>query len=284
MPCRSVRRLLLEKTCCWYRLAGLPVDEEPAAIARGATVAERSEAPTLWLNPLQVAEPEDLLALCRKKAPAVLKTAEGMPLAWTGCDAPQEASCVLTARKKAHSLEYPWEILDWHERLLPLLPGRQRGSVHPAVVLEGRLSLGEGSVILPGTVIEGFAAIGAHCKIGPNAYLRGCVSMGDGCIVGHAVELKNCILGAETKMAHLNYAGDSLLGDDVNVGGGSILSNYRHDGAEHCMMLGGKLLKTGRVKMGSVIEDGARLGANTTVYPGRIIGAGQTTLPGCVFR
>lgn len=238
----------------------------------------------LYLYPLRIPDPHDLRALLLAPNPALLITEQGLPLAWTDCRGPSGATSVLVAGEGVVSLQFPWEALAWHDQLLPGLQENVCGRIHPAAIIEGTLQLGEGSVILPGTVIEGAVSIGRNCRIGPHALLRGCVTVGDGCVVGHAVELKNCILGKGTNLAHLSYAGDSLLGDEVNVGGGSILSNYRHDAAEHRMNIAGKLMKTGRTKLGCVIGDHARLGANTTVLPGRIIEAGATTWPGSVVR
>lgn len=58
--------------------------------------------------------------------------------------------------------------------------------------------------------------VGDGCRVGPNCYLRGYVSLGDGCVVGQGVELKNCIVGDGTFISHLSYAGDSIIGNDVN--------------------------------------------------------------------
>mgnify|MGYP000472333767 CR=1 FL=1 len=136
---------------------------------------------------------------------------------------------------------------------------------------------------LPGVVVEGAVWAGDGCRIGPNCYLRGCVSLGNGCVVGQGVELKNCIIGDGTFIPHLSYAGDSIIGSDVNFGAGTVCSNFRHDGGEHRMVAGGKLEFTGRNKLGAVIGDHVRLGANTVVLPGRVLPPGAWTRPGEVF-
>lgn len=116
----------------------------------------------------------------------------------------------------------PWKELDAvREELLQLQPAI-RGEVSPAAHVLGVLELGEGSVVLPGTVIEGHVRIGRGCRIGPNAYLRGETSIGDNCVIGNAVELKSSLLGNQVFVSHLSYIGDSVLCDDVNVGGGCI--------------------------------------------------------------
>lgn len=283
LPCRAARRLLWQQTLSFYELAGLPIRPNRQE-ANPPGEMKNQETLTLWLNPLLAADPHDLQKLLMNMQPALLQTESGTPLAWIGSGRVAPTSPCIMATGPVHALRYPWELLDWHEHVLACLPGEVRGHVHRAAVVEGTLRLGEGSCVLPGTVIEGFVSIGSRCRIGPHAYLRGCVSVGDDCVVGHAVELKNCVLGCRTHVAHLSYAGDSLLGEDVNVGGGTILSNYRHDGGEHRMKIGRTLLRSGRTKLGCAIEDHARLGANTSVLPGRIIGEGETTFPGSTVR
>lgn len=180
----------------------------------------------------------------------------------------------------------PWEELDAMERELRDLRPTVRGELHPlAVIMDGAvLELGEGSRILPGTVIEGRVRIGRHCKIGPNAYLRGFVSVGDGCVVGNAVELKNAKLGNGVFVSHLSYIGDSVLRDDVNVGGGCIFSNFRHDAGEIRMPWQGELRHTGRNKLGCCIGAHSRIGCKCVVLPGRVLPEGTWTEPGTVVR
>lgn len=159
-----------------------------------------------------------------------------------------------------------------------------RGTVHPLAVVEGVLQLGEGSRILPGTVVEGHVRIGRHCKIGPNAYLRGNVCIGDNCVIGNAVEVKSSIIGSGSCVAHLSYIGDSVLGEDVNVGGGCIFSNFRHDAGEIRMPWEGELRGTGRNKLGCCIGSHSRIGCKCVILPGRVLPEATWTEPGSVVR
>lgn len=178
----------------------------------------------------------------------------------------------------------PWERLDACAQELQGLPADIRGTIHPAAVVEGVLQLGEGSRILPGCVLEGHIRIGKNCKIGPNAYLRGNVSIGDNCVIGNAVEVKSSIIGNGTSVAHLSYIGDSVLGDDVNVGGGCIFSNFRHDAGEIRMPWKGTLQPTGRNKLGCCIGSHARIGCKCVILPGRVLPDGTWTDPGSVVK
>ncbi len=178
----------------------------------------------------------------------------------------------------------PWQQLnETAQELLALAPS-VRGTVHPLATVDGILELGEGSVIKAGCVIEGHVRIGKRCIIGPNAYLRGETSIGDDCLIGNAVEIKSSLLGNHVAVAHLSYIGDSILGNDINVGGGCIFSNFRHDAAEIRMSWNGQLQATGRNKLGCVVGDHARIGCKCVILPGRVVAAGVWTEPGSVIR
>ena len=182
-------------------------------------------------------------------------------------------------------VHYPWDFLNLQECLLgKLTESRIDGSLHERATVEGVLILGTGSQVLPGVYIEGVAVIGRDCKIGPNAYLRGMTAIGDGCHVGQAVEIKNSILYPNVAMGHLSYCGDSVIGQGVNFGAGTIVSNFRHDGQNHRSMVGDQLVDTGRRKFGAIVGDGVHTGIHTSVYPGRKLWPQTSTLPGAVVQ
>ena len=177
---------------------------------------------------------------------------------------------------------YPWRLLEANRFMLEKMKPGIEGNVEKGATLKGRISVGEGTRILAGSYIEGPVMIGRDCLIGPNCYIRPYTCIGDNCRVGNASEVKNSVIGDGSKIPHLNYVGDSILGNDVNMSAGSITANLRHDRGIIKSMVKGKLTETGLNKFGSAIGDGTKLGARTTIYPGRKIWPGKTTLPGQV--
>ena len=109
--------------------------------------------------------------------------------------------------------------------------------------------------------------------------------MGDGCVVGANVEMKRAILFPGAHAAHLNYVGDSILGNDVNLGAGVILSNFRHDGKLIEIPAGnGERLATGKRKLGAILGDGVAVGCNSVLNPGTIVGARTQIYTGVQLR
>jgi bifunctional UDP-N-acetylglucosamine pyrophosphorylase / glucosamine-1-phosphate N-acetyltransferase len=153
--------------------------------------------------------------------------------------------------------------------------------IEPQTHLRGNTKIGTGSRVGPGSLIEN-SSIGDNCtvlysvisdtqigtgvKIGPYAHMRQQVVVGDGCRVGNFVELKKTTLGNDTNVAHLSYLGDTVTGQRVNVGAGTITANY--DGVNKHQTLIGDNSKTGS---NSVLVAPLTIGENVTIAAGSTI-------------
>ena len=97
-------------------------------------------------------------------------------------------------------------------------------------------SIGNGTQILPGTIIEG-ATIGEETILGPSARIRPGTILKNKVKIGNFVETKNAVIGKGSKANHLAYIGDAEIGENCNIGAGTIFCNY--DGAnKHKSVLG----------------------------------------------
>ena len=148
--------------------------------------------------------------------------------------------------------------------------------------------IGEGTVVEAGAYIQGPAVIGKNCQIRSGAYIRGNVIIGDNCIVGHCSELKNCIMLNGSQAPHFNYCGDSILGNKVNLGCGTVLSNLPLTSKKDplteqrdsiILKIGDKEYNTGLAKLGAIIGDNCKTGCNAVLNPGTIIGVNSIVYP-----
>lgn len=237
----------------------------------GSPVADLQAHPAAWFDAAELAtfvadvsygtmtQPDGVVLLRRSAGARDLRVTQSFAIAY-GWDLLRANVEAMTARK-SYALE---------------------SDAHASLYVDGRLQVGKGTKILPGVVIEGDVIIGDHCKIGPNCYIRGSTSIGDKCHVGQAVEIKNSILLNGTNVGHLSYLGDSILGEKVNFGAGTITSNLRHDGGAHRSPVGGVMIDTGRRKLGAILGDGVHTGIHTSIYPGRKLWPKSSTLPGAI--
>ncbi|HYX22984.1 MAG TPA: glucose-1-phosphate thymidylyltransferase [Thermoanaerobaculia bacterium] len=186
--------------------------------------------------------------------------------------------------------EAPWALLgDALDEVLASLPSSDvQSGLSPDVHLAGdRIVICSGARLHPSVVIEGPVFIGRDVEIRPGAYIRGGCWIGDRCVIGANTELKRAILLPHAKVPHLNYVGDSILGRDVNLGAGTILSNFRHDGGRIRIPAdpaNTARLDTGRRKLGAVLGDGVLTGCNCVLHPGTVVGRGTQIYPGVQLR
>jgi bifunctional UDP-N-acetylglucosamine pyrophosphorylase / glucosamine-1-phosphate N-acetyltransferase len=116
--------------------------------------------------------------------------------------------------------------------------------------------IGDKVLVRPGCIMED-AIVGNGAQLGPYSHLRPGSDIGEGAHVGNFVETKKTKLGKRSKANHLTYLGDAVIGEDVNIGAGTITCNY--DGVN---------------KHGTVIEDGVFIGSDTTLVAPVKVGEG----------
>jgi bifunctional UDP-N-acetylglucosamine pyrophosphorylase/glucosamine-1-phosphate N-acetyltransferase len=150
----------------------------------------------------------------------------------------------------------------------------------PGTSLEGATSVATGATIGPDTTLidvevgEGatitrshaeLATIAANATVGPFSYLRPGTELGAAGKIGAFVETKKAVIGAGTKVPHLTYCGDAILGEGVNIGAGTIFANY-----------------DGVTKSTTVVGDNSFVGSDSVlvapveIAPGAYVAAGST--------
>ena len=177
----------------------------------------------------------------------------------------------------------PWDLLVANEYFLRGQKGEIHGKVEHGAYIENAVYVGEGSRIRSGSYIEGPTYIGENCDIGPNCFIRPSTSIGDRVRVGNGVEIKNSIIMDHTNVAHLSYVGDSIIGSGCNLGAGTTIANLRLDEEEIKMEISGRVVSTGRKKLGTIIADNVKTGVNCMINPGVKIGPNAAVGPGAVI-
>ncbi len=174
----------------------------------------------------------------------------------------------------------PWNLLDANEYLLSNLKRDVFGKIEPYTTLNGKISVGKGTIIRNGSYILGPVAIAENCDIGPNCFIRPHTSIGNNVRIGNAVEVKNSIVMDGTQIGHLSYVGDSIIGHNCNIAAGTKIANLRHDGKNIQVMVNNTSVDTGRRKLGVIMGDHVHTGINTSINVGVLMDAGRSTYPG----
>ncbi|MFQ5879309.1 MAG: bifunctional N-acetylglucosamine-1-phosphate uridyltransferase/glucosamine-1-phosphate acetyltransferase [Dehalococcoidia bacterium] len=171
--------------------------------------------------------------------------------------------------------------------------------IDPATTyVDADVTIAADTVVLPNTHIQGHTAVGVDCRIGPNtivvdstigdrcritasvvegavleedvdvgpfSHLRPGAHLCAGVHIGNYAEVKKSRLGRGTRMGHFSYVGDAQVGDNVNIGAGTITCNF-----------------DGERKNETVIEDGAFIGSDTMLVAPVRVGKGARTGAGAV--
>ena len=178
-------------------------------------------------------------------------------------------------------LDYVWDAL----KRLPtyiqatIMPEIQGTVMDGAYLIGDQIQIGKGSVIEPGAYITGPTIIGEHTVVRHGAYIRGNVIVGNQCVVGHASELKGTIVLNKGGAPHFNYVGDSILGNHVNLGAGTKLSNLKILKGTVNVKIADTVYDSGLRKFGAILGDRAETGCNSVLNPGTLIGPGSLIYP-----
>ncbi len=178
-----------------------------------------------------------------------------------------------------------WEILAHIDHHIQRLVGANQtilGDVLPGAYVSDRpVYIAAGARIEPGAYVQGPAYIGPGAVVRHGAYVRENVIMLSGSTLGHASEAKNSLFLPHAAAPHFNYVGDSVLGQHVNLGAGTKLSNLGILSEKDPLtgkrpsiklMIDGQEYDTGLAKLGAILGDYAQTGCNAVLNPGCIVG------------
>jgi len=178
-------------------------------------------------------------------------------------------------------IAYPWDILiankiimdSWGEATIS-----KSAHLIGDVRIEGPVQIEDNVEIRSGTIIEGPSFIGSGSFIGNNVLIRKYTSVGKSCIVGYGVELKNCILSGNSRIGRLSFIGDSVIGNNVDIGSGVMTINENLDRSTLKSTVNKKSMDTNLNKLGAFIGDDAIIGSGNTTMAGTVINS-QVKIP-----
>ena len=171
-----------------------------------------------------------------------------------------------------HDVGRPWDLLEANQKALSQIKTKVVGQIEDGAHILGPVEVAEGTRVRSGAYIEGPVFIDEKSDIGPNCFIRPYTSIGKNVRVGNACEIKNSILMDKTRVGHLSYVGDSVIGEDCNLGAGTLIANYRLDGKTIKMSVKDEIVDSERSKLGAIIGDQVKTGINALLMPGVKIG------------
>ena len=159
---------------------------------------------------------------------------------------------------------YPWDILSLNEIVLKQIPANLGGTIEEGVSVKGPVAIGKDTVIRSNSYIVGPVVIGEGCDIGPNVCLKPSTSLGNNVVVAPFSEIDNSVIGDDVSIGMGSIIQDSVIDEGCVIGGhfnaGSGQAEVKIDGEHHL------------VKVGTMLGVGCNLGNNVVAQPGVIVG------------
>jgi len=164
---------------------------------------------------------------------------------------------------------FPWDITaNISKLILSQIKGLEDG-----FNIQKDIAIHSSAIVEKGAVLKGPIIISKNCFIAANAYLRGGVFLGENVRVGPSCEVKSSVILNDSTIAHFNFIGDSIIGNNVNFEAGAHTANHHNDrlNKEIFVLWRGKVIETNLTKFGSLIGDNSKIGANAVLFPGTIL-------------
>ena len=120
-----------------------------------------------------------------------------------------------------------------------------------AVITGKQIAIGKGVLIETGAMVKSPAILGDYTEVRQGAYLRGYCLAGKRCVLGHTTEIKHSIFLNDAKAGHFAYVGDSILGQNTNLGAGTKFANLKFLPGNVSIFHEKTYIDTGRRKFGS---------------------------------
>lgn len=237
----------------------------------------------------------------------VVKTQEPVTLAdvLDACVKQSEPVMAAVTAGRGIILDYPWEILGasflgldltftGHTPVREIAPSAR---VHPNAILKGTIVLGENVIIESGAVLDN-VMLAADCRVLEHSFVQNAV-LGEKTVIGPTGYVKRTVLGAHSdagypgeavwlvgfgknRFSHHCHGGMGVYGEGAGLNAGAVVTANR-DGPVKTKIRG-TLMDTGWTNIGAFIGDYARINAQATIMPGRIIGARAVIGPGVIVN
>ena len=159
---------------------------------------------------------------------------------------------------------YPWDILSLNAAVLRRIEASLGGIIETGATIHGQVSVGEDTMIRSGSYISGPVVIGCGCDIGPNVCIMPGTSIGDNVVIAPFTEIKNSVVGNDVNIGPGSIISDSVIGKGCVIKerftAGSGPSEVRVNG------------ESPLVNVGAMLGEDCRLDSNVVAQPGVIVG------------
>lgn len=163
----------------------------------------------------------------------------------------------------------PWEIIESLEYIIL----HYIKALDSSFKIENNIAIHKTATIEQGVILKGSIIVSENCFIGANAYLRGPIFLSNSVKIGPNSEIKQSVIFDNSAIAHFNYIGNSIIGQNINFEAGSICANHFNERQNKKIFIthNNQIIDTKTEKFGSLVGDNSKIGANSVLSPGTIL-------------
>lgn len=163
----------------------------------------------------------------------------------------------------------PWEIIESLEYIIL----HYIKALDSSFKIENNIAIHKTATIEQGVILKGSIIVSENCFIGANAYLRGPIFLSNSVKIGPNSEIKQSVIFDNSAIAHFNYIGNSIIGQNINFEAGSICANHFNERQNKKIFIthNNQIIDTKTEKFGSLVGDNSKIGANAVLSPGTIL-------------
>ncbi len=200
--------------------------------------------------------------------------------------------------KETPSLKYPWHLFEFNKYLMDKYLKTKidkTAKIAKNVIIKGDVYIGKNTKVFEGAVIKGPCYIGDNCVIGNNSLIREYSNLENNVLIGAFAEVARSIF-QERVHCHSGYFGDSIFGENCNIGAGAITANVRLDRGEIKTKITPKKslqdltgqeneklkIETGLKSLGAIVGENTKIGVHASFMPGVLIGSDCQISPNSV--
>jgi NDP-sugar pyrophosphorylase family protein len=167
----------------------------------------------------------------------------------------------------------PWEVTG----NLPAILAKHIFSLNDSYDILNGIAIHKSAVLEEGVKLKAPVIISENSFVGSHSCLRGGVYLGKSSVIGNSCEVKASMVFCNSAVAHFNFIGDSLIGDNVNFEAGSVTANHYNERENKLISIyyNSKVITIGAEKFGALVGDNSKIGANAVLSPGTILFPGS---------
>lgn len=183
------------------------------------------------------------------------------------------------------TLKYPWDLFEIKDQILnsASLNISDQAKIADTAIIRGNVTIESGATIGDFAIVEGPAYIGKNALVGTYSQVRAGSVLEEGAQAERYCDVRGSIISKDAHI-HSEFVGDSIVGENVRIGGGFITANKRMDRTNIHVKVREDLVGSGRNNIGVFVGADSHIGVGVSTMPGTVIGPRSVVYPGITIK